>query len=114
MYDLGVREEQQRRTSGLSPHDVDNYMNANYQRRGSESGDDDYVPPKSKSAYDDDDEKTPILEIDGDLYNQKLNVDKSMFVARLAETGGMLEDMGELLFDFIRAKDVQQVRYDKR
>jgi len=35
-------------------------------------------------------------------------------MSRLSEQGGMPEDAGDFLFDMIRAKDVQQVRYDKR
>lgn len=37
-----------------------------------------------------------------------------MFLARLLEQGGLPEEMGEQLFDAIRAKDVQQVRYEKK
>jgi hypothetical protein len=37
-----------------------------------------------------------------------------LFLARLLEQGGLPEEMGEQLFDVIRAKDVQQVRYEKK
>lgn len=91
----------------MSLRDSDNSMGRSYQSRRAGS-DDSYVPPTSKkSQFDDDDEKTPILEIDGEFYQHKVNVDKGIFMARLCETGGMPEDMGEQLFDLIRAKEVQ-------
>ena len=35
-------------------------------------------------------------------------------MSRLVEQGGVLEDVSDFLFDMIRAKEVQQVRYDTR
>ncbi len=34
-------------------------------------------------------------------------------MSRLAEQGGMLEDMADHIFDLIRAKDVHKVRFNK-
>ena len=91
----------------MSMRDSDNSMGRSFQSRHPAS-DDSYVPPNSKKTqFDDDDEKTPILEIDGEYYQHKVNVDKGIFMARMCEAGGMTEDMGEQLFDLIRAKEVQ-------
>ena len=46
-----------------------------------------------------------LLEISGELYEQKLRVDDRLFLSRLAEQGGRDEDMAEFIIDMIRAKD---------
>ena len=46
-----------------------------------------------------------LLEISGELYEQKLRVDDRLFLARLAEQGSREEDMAEFIIDMIRAKD---------
>ena len=46
-----------------------------------------------------------LLEISGELYEQKLRVDDRLFLARLAEQGQREEDMAEFIIDMIRAKD---------
>ena len=51
-----------------------------------------------------------LLEISGDLYEQKLLVDDRVFMARLAELGGRQEDMADFLIELIRAKDKHKVR----
>lgn len=74
-----------------------------------------YQPPPKKPQFDDEiEEQQPILEIDGPLYDQRIAVEKGIFLARVLETGGLYEEMGEQIFDTIRAKDVQQVRFDKK
>lgn len=74
-----------------------------------------YQPPTKKPLFDDEiDEPQPLLEIDGELYDQRIAVEKGIFLARMLETGGLYEEMGEQIFDTIRAKDVQQVRFEKK
>ena len=46
-----------------------------------------------------------MLEIDGELYEQKLRVDDRLFMSRLAQAGQRPEDMAEFLVEMIRAKD---------
>lgn len=62
-----------------------------------------------------DDESKPVddvylLEISGDLFDQKMLVDDRLFMSRLAEMGGMKDDMAEFIIEMVRAKDNHHVR----
>ena len=57
------------------------------------------------TTNNDGEDEEVLLEISGELYEQKLRVDDRLFLARLAEQGQREEDMAEFIIDMIRAKD---------
>ena len=76
--------------------------------RTSQESLDDLMKKKNEVVVTGDDEV--LLEISGDLYEQKLLVDDRLFMSRLSEMGGRPEDMAEFLIEMIRAKDKHLVR----
>ena len=66
---------------------------------------------KQEKGFEETGDEEVLLEINGELYEQKLLVDDRMFMARLAERGGRAEEeMAEFIIDMIRAKDKHMVR----
>lgn len=57
--------------------------------------------------------RLPIIETEGIYFEQQQAVDSCVYMARLMEAGGLIEEMSECAFELIKAKNVHEIRYDK-